>query len=153
MITLRGLLCILLLQYAICLQDSLDLSSFHFKPNIPAACSACINRLFTFCFFNHSKCFSCVFCVVSPCLDSSIFWGHISVFLLLTLLKDFPGGSDSKESACNAGDPDSVPGLVRSPGEGNGNPLQYSCLETPMDREAWWATVHWVTKSWAVLNE
>ena len=65
----------------------------------------------------------------------------------------FPGGSDSKESACNAGDPDSVPGLVRSPGEGNGNPLQYSCLETPMDREAWWATVHWVTKSWAVLNE
>ena len=153
MITLRGLLCILLLQYAICLQDSLDLSSFHFKPNIPAACSACINRLFTFCFFNHSKCFSCVFCVVSPCLDSSIFWGHISVFLSLTLLKDFPGGSDSKESACNAGDPDSVPGLVRSPGEGNGNPLQYSCLETPMDREAWWATVHWVTKSWAVLNE
>ena len=153
MITLRGLLCILLLQYAICLQDSLDLSSFHFKPNIPAACSACINRLFTFCFFNHSKCFSCVFCVVSPCLDSSIFWGHISVFLSLTLLKDFPGGSDSKESACNAGDPDSVPGLVRSPGEGNGNPLQYSCLETPMDREAWWSTVHWVTKSWAVLNE
>ena len=153
MITLRGLLCILLLQYAICLQDSLDLSSFYFKPNIPAACSACINRLFTFCFFNHSKCFSCVFCVVSPCLDSSVFWGHISVFLSLTLLKDFPGGSDSKESACNAGDPDSVPGLVRSPGEGNGNPLQYSCLETPMDREAWWATVRWVPKSWAVLSE
>ena len=46
----------------------------------------------------------------------------------------FPGGSDSKESACNVGDPGSVPGLGRSPGEGNGNPLQYSCLENSMDR-------------------
>ena len=50
-------------------------------------------------------------------------------------------------SACNAGDPGSIPGLGRSPGEGNGNPLQYSCLENPMDRGAWWATVHGVTKS------
>ena len=49
----------------------------------------------------------------------------------------FPGGSDRKESACNAGDLGSVPGLARSPGGGNGNPLQYSCLENPMDREAW----------------
>ena len=57
-----------------------------------------------------------------------------------------PGGSDSKESAYNAGDLDSIPGLGRSPGEGNGNPLQYSCLENPMDRGAWWATVHGVTK-------
>ena len=114
MITLRGLLCILLLQYAICLQDPLDLSSFYFKPNIPAACSACINRLFTFCLFYHSKFFSCVFCVVSPCLDSSIFWGHISVFLSLTLLKDFSSGSDSEESACSARDPNSIPRLVRS---------------------------------------
>ena len=56
-------------------------------------------------------------------------------------------GSDSKESACNAGDPGSTPGLGRSPGEGNGNPLQYSCLENPMDREAWQATVHGVAKS------
>ena len=55
--------------------------------------------------------------------------------------------SDSKESACNAGDPGSTPGLGRSPGEGNGNPLQYSCLENPMDREAWQATVHGVAKS------
>ena len=46
---------------------------------------------------------------------------------------DFPGGSDGKESACNAEDPDSIPGLGRSPGEGNGNPLQYSCLENPME--------------------
>ena len=54
----------------------------------------------------------------------------------------FPCSSVGKESACNAGDPGSIPGLGRSPGEGNGNPLQYSCLENPMDRGAWWATVH-----------
>jgi len=58
-----------------------------------------------------------------------------------------PGGSDGKESACNEGDPSSIPGLRRSPGEGNGYPLQYSCLENPMDRGAWWATVHRVAKS------
>ena len=52
-----------------------------------------------------------------------------------------------KESACNAGDLDSIPGSERSPGEGNGNPLQYSCLENPMDRQAWQATVHGVAKS------
>ena len=59
----------------------------------------------------------------------------------------FPSGLDGKESTCNAGDSDSIPGSGRSPGEGNGNPLQYSCLENPMDREAWWATVHAVAKS------
>ena len=64
----------------------------------------------------------------------------------------FPGGSDSKESACNAGDPDSVPGSRRSPGEGNGNPLQYSCLENPMDRGAWWATVYAVAEIQTQLN-
>ena len=52
-----------------------------------------------------------------------------------------------KRLAYNAGDLGSIPGLGRSSGEGNGNPLRYSCLENPMDREAWWATVHWVTKS------
>ena len=51
----------------------------------------------------------------------------------------FPGGSDGKESACNAGDLSSIPGSGKSPGEGNGNPLQYSCLENIMDRGAWWA--------------
>ena len=55
---------------------------------------------------------------------------------------DFPGGSDGKESTCNTGDLGSVPGSGRSPAEGHGNPLQYSCLENPMDRGAWWATVH-----------
>ena len=54
----------------------------------------------------------------------------------------FLGGSDSKESTCNAGDLGLIPGLGRSPGGGHGNPLQNSCLENPMDRGAWWATVH-----------
>ena len=59
----------------------------------------------------------------------------------------FPGSLHCKASAYNVGDPGSIPGLGRSPGEGNGNPLQYSCLENPMDRGAWWATVHGVAKS------
>ena len=62
------------------------------------------------------------------------------------------GGSDSKESACNAGDAGSFPQLGRSPGEGNGKPLQYSCLENRMDRGAWLATVHGVSKSWMQLS-
>ena len=53
------------------------------------------------------------------------------------LVREFPDGSDGKESACNAGDLGSIPGLGRSPGEANGNPLQYSCLENPMDGGAW----------------
>ena len=57
----------------------------------------------------------------------------------------FPGGSDGKESACNVGNLGLIPGSERSPGEGNGTPLQYSCLENPMDRGAWWATVYGVT--------
>ena len=60
----------------------------------------------------------------------------------------FPGGSDGKESACNAGDLGSVPGSGISPEEGNGYPLQYSCLENSMDRGVWWATVYGGTKSW-----
>ena len=65
----------------------------------------------------------------------------------------FPGGSDSKESACNAGGLSSIPGSGRSPREGNGNPLQYSCLENSMDRGAWWATAHGVTKSRTQLSD
>ena len=57
-----------------------------------------------------------------------------------------------KESACSAGDPGLIPGLRRSPGGGDGNPLQYSCLENLMDRGAWQATVHGVTKSWAQVT-
>ena len=63
-----------------------------------------------------------------------------------------PGGSDGKESACHAGDLGLVPGSERSPGEGFGNPLQYSCLENPLDRGDWRATVHRVTQSWAQLK-
>ena len=60
--------------------------------------------------------------------------------------KGFPSSSVGKESACNAGDPGLIPGSGRSPGEGSGNPLQYSCLENPMDRGAWQATVHGVAR-------
>ena len=57
---------------------------------------------------------------------------------------DFPGDSDAKEFACNAGDLGSIPRLGRSPGAGHGNPFQYSCLENSMDIRAWWVTVHGV---------
>ena len=69
--------------------------------------------------------------------------GDISFFLWLS---GFPCSSDGRESACNAGDPGSIPGLGRYPGEGNGNPLQCSCLENPMDRGTWRATVHGVAR-------
>ena len=65
----------------------------------------------------------------------------------------FPGSSDVKESACNVGDPGSIPGSGRSPGEGNGSPLQYSCLENFMYRGAWWATVHGIAKSQTRLSD
>ena len=65
----------------------------------------------------------------------------------------FPHSSVGKESACNAGDPSSIPGSGRSPGEGNGNPLQYSCLENCMDRGAWQATAHGVAKSQTRLSD
>ena len=69
-----------------------------------------------------------------------------------TLYYDFPGGSDGKASAYNVGDPGLIPGLGRSTGKGNGNPLQYSCLENPMDGGTWYDTVHGVTKSWTQLS-
>ena len=69
------------------------------------------------------------------------------------VIMDFPGGSEGKESACNVGDPGLIPGLGRSPGEGHGNPLQYSCLENPMDGGAWQAIVHGVTKSRIQLSD
>ena len=71
--------------------------------------------------------------------DKRDIWNYSSPF-------GFPGGSEVKTSACNAGDLGSIPGSGRSPGEGNGNPLQYSCLENPMDGGAWWATVNGVAK-------
>ena len=68
------------------------------------------------------------------------------IYRVLLAPAGFPGGSAGKESACNAGDQGLIPGLGRSPGEGNGNPFQYPCLENPMDRGAWWAIVHQATK-------
>ena len=70
----------------------------------------------------------------------------MAIFSSLLLYICFPGGSEVKVSACNAGDLGSIPGLERSPGEGNGNLHQYSCLENPMDRGTWQATVHVVTR-------
>ena len=72
---------------------------------------------------------------------------YLSQNLLFWGVGGLPGISDGKESACNAGDLDLIPGLGKSPGEGNGYPLQYSCLENSMDRGAWWATVHGITKN------
>ena len=65
----------------------------------------------------------------------------------------FPGGSEGEVSAYNTGDLGSISGWGRSPGEGNGNPFQYSCLENTMDGEAWWATVHGITKSRTQLSD
>ena len=65
----------------------------------------------------------------------------------------FSGGSDSKEPACNAGDPGLISGSGRSPGVGNDNPFQYSCLENSTDRGARWATVHGVPKRWTQLSD
>ena len=78
---------------------------------------------------------------------------HIYVYTYIEIAENFSGGSDGKASAYNAGDPGSIPGSGRSPGEGNGNPFQHSCLENPMDGGAWEATVHGVAKSWTQLSD
>ena len=77
---------------------------------------------------------------------------HSSLGLISEGYEGFPGSSVGKESACSARDPDFIPGSGRTPGEGNGNPLQYSCLENPVDRGVWQATVHGVAKSWTQLS-
>ena len=74
-------------------------------------------------------------------------------YTYITSLLGFPGGSDCKESAYNAGDLGSIPGLGRVLGGEHGNPRQYSCLEIPMDRGAWWAAVHRVAKSRTRLSD
>ena len=74
-----------------------------------------------------------------------LFLSKPCLLLLKNNIQSFPDGSEGKASACNAGGLGWSPGWGRSPGEGNGNPLQYSCLENPMDGEAWWATVHAVS--------
>ena len=71
---------------------------------------------------------------------------HLHVYQIILIKQDFPGSSDGKASAFNVGDLGSIPGSGRSPGEENGNPLQYSCLEKPDDEGAWWAAVRGVAK-------
>ena len=82
------------------------------------------------------------YCAISSSSGNMLLF---SVYAVPSL--DFPGGSDSKEPVYNAGDLGSIPGSGRSPGEGNGDPLQYSCLENSMDRGTWRAIVHGITKS------
>ena len=77
----------------------------------------------------------------------------MSYFDLLSSTIAYSGSSDGKESACSAGDPGLILRSGRYPGEGNGNPLKYSCLDRGMDRGAWRATVHGVTKSWTQLGD
>ena len=77
---------------------------------------------------------------------------YVYIYIYIYTGIDFPGSSNGNESAYNAGDPGSVSGLGKSPEEGNGNPLQYSCLENSMDRGAWWATVRGVAKSQTNCN-
>ena len=82
-----------------------------------------------------------------------IFHSSSIIYIALTLYLGFPGGSDSKESDWNAWDMGLIPGSGRSPGEGSGHPFQYSCLENPMDRGAWWAPVHGIAKNWMRLSD
>ena len=93
---------------------------------------------------------SSIFAWRIPCTEESVGyspWNHKESDMteIQIALFDFPGGSVGKESACNVGDLGSIPGSGRSPGEGNGNPLQYSYLENFMDRGAWMATIHGVS--------
>ena len=78
---------------------------------------------------------------------------HMRIWYSLVHYTDFLGGSDGKASGCHAGDPGSIPGSGRSPGEGNGSSLQYSCLENSMDWGAWWATVRGVAKTQTRLSD
>ena len=92
--------------------------------------------------------------LLMPLLCVNISQNHLLFLSGITLYyHGFPGGSKGKASACDAEDPGLIPGSGRYPGEGNNNPLQYSCLENPMDRGAWWATVHGVTKSQTRLSD
>ena len=96
--------------------------------------------------------FSCKtpFCWIGNGGPPTFLWKNCSK---LYLVVGFHGGSDSKESACSVGDLGSNPMSGRSLGEGNGNPLQYSCPEKSMDKGAWQATVHGVTKNWTQLSD
>ena len=99
---------------------------------------------------DRGACWAAVCGEVRPCppLPPASNTSYLPDFSVFNLHLGFPGGSMVKNPPANAVDLGSIPGSGRSPGEGNGNPLQYSCLENPMDRGSWWATVHAVAKSW-----
>ena len=99
------------------------------------------------CIYIYMYMYMCIYMYTHTHIDTD---GHTQKQLWI---QGFPGGSDGKASACNAGDPGSIPGSGRSPGEGNGNPLQYSCLENSIDEGGWQATVHGVAKSRTRLSD
>ena len=101
-------------------------------------------------FLWHFQVLNCVYFLENEVVSRHMFG---SILTINWLTPYFPGGSDGKVSACDAGDPGWIPGLGRSPGEGNGNLLQYSCLENSMERRAWCTTVHEVTKHQTQLSD
>jgi len=126
-----------------------------------------LQRIWSFSLNSHSKLGPCWYCLSNYIsseqkgynqkfkipMPSFTQASQISALNRTIIRKCFPSGSDGKESACNARAPGLIPGLGRAPGEENGNPLQYSCLENSMDRGAWRATVHGVEKSWTRLSD
>ena len=92
----------------------------------------------------------CMYITHTVCFNCQLFSPYVTKDL--SIKRSFPGSSDGKESACNVGDQGLIPGLGRSPGEGNGYPVQYSCLGNSMDRGAWQAAVQGVAKSWTRLS-
>ena len=96
--------------------------------------------------YAHTMCRCMYIYIHTHCIYMHTLYSHISIHKYIHNSADFPGGSDGKESACNKGDLGSIPGLGRSSGEGNGCPLQYSCLENPMDRGAWLGYSPWDCK-------
>ena len=97
---------------------------------------------------------SCHLWKILPYLQITHTYIHLSIYIYIYLSSlGFPGGSDSKESACNTGDLSLIPGPGRFPGEEIGYPLQYSCLENSTYRGGWWATVHGITKNRTQLTD
>ena len=113
-----------------------------------------MNHIFIHSFVHqHLGCFHVFGIVNSAAMNIKAYLSFLNYSFIQLYAQGFPGGSEVKASACNAGDLGSIPGSGRSPGEENGNPLQYSCLETSMDGGAWWATVHGVAKSQTRLSD
>ena len=128
-------------------QLTLSLHFFFFKAPFNILCCYTVNIVIKNFLFHFS-----VISVIMPSGNCNFFFFYFFIlFFNFTVLslhfwKCFPHSSVGKESACNAGELGSILGSGRYPGEENGNPLQYSCLEIPMDRGAWWATVHGVAR-------